>query len=474
MMSEDKNLTKKYQCTICNYETDNRKGFFQHKKTKKHLKNEKKRDFKELFVKNKKNIDNIKKVPVIEEKVPVTEEKVPVTEKKVPVTEKKVPVTEKKVPVTDFNEKEVPVTEKKVPVTEKKVPVTEKEVPVTEKKVPVTDFLEVPVTEKKVPVTEKKVPVTEKKVPVTEKKVPVTKKIYKCEDCHKIFKYKSGYYRHRKHRCIESAWIECTYCKKEYQRIAMLVKHKRNCSFKEEYYRQKEEEKKQEEKKREEQKQEEQINITNNTTNNTTTNNNNNITNNTYNDNRQVTFNITMYGQEDIAKLITDDIYEKLMLKNPEKSLGILMKHFYVDTKEHRNVLYTNPKHTHCKIYDGEKWILEDLNKVFLERITFINRNIMKSFNKRELYMIDNGITGNIEDEKEIKIDETIADLLMSKNMTKNDLEISKKSKTYKEELAYVNEQKRYKEEVNKTKREHFKDLYNISGEVKDNIKTII
>jgi hypothetical protein len=450
MMSEDKNLTKKYQCTICNYETDNRKGFFQHKKTKKHLKNEKKRDFKELFVKNKKNIDIIKKVPVTEEKVPVTEEKVP-------VTGKKVPVTEKKVPVTDFNEKKVPVTEKEVPVTGKKVPVTEKKVPVTEKKVPVTDFLEVPVTEKK--------------VPVTEKKVPVTKKIYKCEDCHKIFKYKSGYYRHRKHRCIESTWIECTYCKKEYQRIAMLVKHKRNCNFKEEYYRQKE---KQEEKKQEEKKQEEQINITNNTTNNTTTNNNNNIINNTYNDNRQVTFNITMYGQEDITKLITDDIYEKLMLKNPEKSLGILMKHFYVDTKEHRNVLYTNPKHTHCKIYDGEKWILEDLNKVFLERITFINRNIMKSFNKRELYMIDNGITGNIEDEKEIKIDETIADLLMSKNMTKNDLEISKKSKTYKEELAYVNEQKRYKEEVNKTKREHFKDLYNISGEVKDNIKTII
>jgi hypothetical protein len=317
--------------------------------------------------------------------------------------------------------------------TEKKDPVTEKKDPVTEKKDPVT--------EKKDPVTEKKDPVTEKKDPVTEQQLIIIEE-NQCDVCLRKFKNKTHFYRHQKHRC--DIIFDCNYCGKLYKREKMFDKHIIKCSKK------------------------------HNLNNTTTINNNNNnttINNITNNDNRQINYHIHIYGQEDITKMITDDVYEKLMLKNPEKALGILMKHFYIDTPEHRNVLYTNPKHKHCKIYDGEKWILEDLTKVTKERMEFICKNMMNAMNKRELLMIETGITGPIYDDKEIKAEEVTYDMLRTDELKTDDFSVFKKSKTYTEELEYVNEQKRLKKELNETKRQHSIDLINISDDIKKNIE---
>jgi hypothetical protein len=319
----------------------------------------------------------------------------------------------------------------------------------TDEMYPVTDEM-YPVTEQMYPVTEQMYPVTEQMYPVTEQMYPDTRGIkpninglYQCDECNKTFTTRQNFYRHRKHRCGMN--FECEYCNKTYIREKMFDKHILQC------------------------KRRRNTNTGNTIINNNTT---NNITNNnTINDNRQINYHIHIYGQEDITKMITDDVYEKLMLKNPEKALGILMKHFYIDTPEHRNVLYTNPKHKHCKIYDGEKWILEDLTKVTKERMEFICKNMMNAMNKRELLMIETGITGPIYDDKEIKAEEVTYDMLRTDELKTDDFSVFKKSKTYTEELEYVNEQKRLKKELNETKRQHSIDLINISDDIKKNIE---
>jgi hypothetical protein len=291
--------------------------------------------------------------------------------------------------------------------------------------------------------TERNITETERNITETHRVRPQKNenKLYECPDCNKTFKQEHGYYRHRKHRCIGEENNQCEYCGKEYKKLKFLEKHELKCRKRPQIFN--------------------QTNITNN---NTTINNN---------DNRQInnTFNIHIYGQEDINKMITDDVYEKLMLKNPEKALSILMKHFYIDIPEHRNVLYTNPSHTHCKIYNGEKWIMTDISNVLKDRLLFINKNVMKGMNKRELMMIDSGVTGFVNDEKEIKIDNTISDMLMSIGATKEELEVYKKSQTYKDDLAYVNEQRKYRNEIKNVKKDHCYDLINHKDEILEKMK---
>ena len=68
-----------------------------------------------------------------------------------------------------------------------------------------------------------------------------------------------------------------------------------------------------------------------------------------------------------------------------------------------------------------------------------------------------------------LKEDEIINDILLAEDATKEELEVSKKSKTYKDELICVNEQKRYKKELSDLKKRHLLDLLNMSNEVKNN-----
>jgi hypothetical protein len=361
-MKSSKN--SKYHCILCDYSTNNKTGWYQHKKTNKHLMK-------------------------MRENQPST----------------------------------------LVTQTENLVTQTENLVTQTDNLVTQTDNL-----------------VTQTENLVTQTENLVTQTIYVCGNCNQEFIHKNSYHRHKKHYCLGENDNCCKYCDKKYKKIKFLNNHMKKCNKRFDY----------------EEKQAQTIINDNSTT--------NNITNNTINDNRQVTYNINIYGQEDTSKMITDDVYEQMMIKNPDKALRILMKHFYIDIKENRNVLYTNPRHTQCRIYDGEKWIYENINKVFHDRIKFISKNVMPEMNKRELLMIKTGTTGFINDEKEIKIDETIADILMAENARKEELEVSKKSKTYKDDLKYVNEQKQYKKELSDIKSRHLIDLCNISDDVK-NIK---
>jgi hypothetical protein len=301
-------------------------------------------------------------------------------------------------------------------------------------------------TEQKMSETEQKMSETEQKMSETEQKMSETKRgiqpnnngLYECNDCNKTFTDKFNFYRHRKHRCIGEENNSCEYCGKIYKKLKFLEKHESKCVKRPQIMNQ---------------------TIINNTTN------NNNI--NIDNSQKTINYNINIYGQEDISKLITDEVYEKLMLQNPHKALSILMKHFYIDIPEHRNVLYTNISHPHCKIYDGEKWKMENINNVFNERLLCINRNLMKEFNNRELELINtNNQVAKVDDDKEIKIDEIIAGIVGIKDARKEEFEVSKKSKTYRDDLAYTYEQKDLYKDFKNTKTQHCYDLIDTKDEL--------
>jgi hypothetical protein len=94
------------------------------------------------------------------------------------------------------------------------------------------------------------------------------------------------------------------------------------------------------------------------------------------------------------------------------------------------------------------------------KKLKFLEKHELKCRKRPQIFNQTN-ITNN----------NTISDMLMSIGATKEELEVYKKSQTYKDDLAYVNEQRKYRNEIKNVKKDHCYDLINHKDEILEKMK---
>ena len=173
---------------------------------------------------------------------------------------------------------------------------------------------------------------------VTQSNTEVTQsKSFECEDCGDTFNKKNSYYRHKKHYCK----MKDTFTKDEV--MGLLADSKNKDKLINELQK--------------------QIEVLLTKVGNTTNNTNNNTQNNY--------IIINAFGKENMD-YITDNYVKKLLDKeNGYNFIPKLLKdiHFNPEHKENMNICIPNKKRSLAKIYDGDKWVLEE-KKGTIEKMT--------------------------------------------------------------------------------------------------------
>jgi hypothetical protein len=288
--------------------------------------------------------------------------------------------------------------------------------------------------------------------------------IYECNKCYLIFTKKSSYIVHinRKTSCIieyiitEDNKFKCMYCDSIFTRVDNCKFHIQSCNSKilklkeneNIELKQKLEEKNKdlEEKNKELEKFKKMYNelvskttipIQNNITNNTT--NDNSIINNTDNSvtNNIVNQNIIIkFGEEDITKLTPKEV--KSILSSGFQAVQESFKLINCNPrlKEQINSYIPNLRAPYAYIYDGEKFVVKDINQVLEDIINSRCGDIQELYNNNNTKMTNiqqksiQGLLKKIKENDKKIINEDKKEIRIAMYNNKDNIEIPKKKKT--------------------------------------------
>jgi hypothetical protein len=175
------------------------------------------------------------------------------------------------------------------------------------------------------------------------------------------------------------------------------------------------------------------IDITNHTTNNTTNNTTINTTNNTFDNSKNIHINI--YGKEDLKDVLSIESYFEMINLTGTELLENFLKVAYIKHIENRNIKYTNLRSNDCKVLVApDKWEVRNIDEVLDDRINKSSDKIKE--------MLKHFLVTSIPNDGEY----------LQKQLDQSD----KASEDVKE----TNEDKT---NFNKVKKNHKREIYNIS-----------